>query len=128
MIRFEALILILLVSFTIALPTCNISYWINSKDTSCSVSPNGTYSALKYNGNCTLSPDNPKESSYKLIINVETKTVQNFTVYSGNTCGKSDQMLIAKTPLSLNSCGILYFVTTPTSFVEIGSLVFSCQD
>jgi len=128
MIRFGGLFLVLLVSFTISLPTCNISYWINSKNTSCSGSPNGTYSALKYNGNCTLSPNDPRATSYKLLINTETKTVQNFTVYHDKTCDKDDQVLFAETSLPLDSCGILYFMTTSTSFVEIGTLIFSCKD
>jgi len=129
MIRFGALILVLLVSFTISLPTyCNLSYWINSDNTSCSTSPNGTYSGLTYNGFCTLSPNDPGKTSYKLIIDIETQTVQNFTVYGDKNCAKVDNILIAKTPLSLNSCGLLYFITASTSFVQIGSLVFNCQD
>ncbi len=128
MIRFGVLILVLLASFTISLPTCNISYWVDLKNTTCSASPNGTYSALTYNGNCSLSPDDPSKTSYKLIINTDTKIVQNFTVYDGNACPKGDQILFAKTPLSLDSCGILYYMTTSSSFVEVGNLVFSCKD
>jgi hypothetical protein len=83
---------------------------------------------LNYNGNCTLTPDDPQEASYELLINTETKLVQNFTVYDSTTCGKTDTILIVKTPLALNSCAILYFQTTSTSFVEVGTLVFSCKE
>jgi hypothetical protein len=128
MIRFGALILVLLVSFTISLPTCNLSYWISSDNTTCSTSPNGTYSAMTYNGSCTLSPHDPEKTTYKLIIDVDTKTVQNFTVYDNKNCDKTNNILIAKTPLSLDSCGLLYFITDTPSFVQIGTLVFNCQD
>ncbi len=128
MIRFGILFLLLLVSLTISLPTCNISYWVHSKGTACSTRPNGTYTGLNYNGNCTLTPDDPQEASYELLINTETKLVQNFTVYDSITCGKADTILIVKTPLALNSCAILYFQTTSTSFVEVGTLVFSCKE
>lgn len=127
MIRFGVLIFILLVSLTISLPTCKITFWVNSKDSSCSAPPNGTYLGLNYNGNCTLSPVDPNRSSYKLIINTQTKSVQNFTVYQDTTCGKDDEILMGETPLPLDSCGLLYFMTTPTSSVGIGTLIFSCQ-
>jgi len=127
MIRFGFLILVLLVSLSYSLPTCNISYWVNSKNLNCTASPNGTYSALNYNGKCSLSPDDPKQTSYQLLIDVTTKTVQNFTVYYDKTCNKIDTKLITKAPLSLDTCGPLFFATSPTSFAEIGSLIFNCK-
>jgi hypothetical protein len=127
MIRFGILFLILLVSLTFSLPICNVSFWVNPEGTGCSAPPNGTYSGLNYNGNCTLTPDDPKEASYTLVINPSTKIVENFTVYDSLTCRKTDTILIIKNPLPLDSCAILYFQTTSTSFVEVGTLVFSCK-
>jgi hypothetical protein len=128
MIRFGTLCLVFLVSLTFSEPNCNVSFWVNSKGTDCSSPPNGTYTGLNYNGNCTATPDEPEEASYSLVINPQTKIVQNFTVYDDKRCGKADTILIVKTPLALNSCAILYFQTTSTSFVEVGTLVFSCKE
>lgn len=128
MVRLEVLLsFFLLISLTISLPTCKLTFWVNSKDTSCSASPNGTYTGLNYNGNCTLSPVDPKRSAYELIINTQTKTVQNFTVYQDITCKKGSEVLVGEIPLPLDSCGLLYFMATPTTSVDIGTLVFSCQ-
>ncbi|CAF2870100.1 unnamed protein product [Rotaria sp. Silwood2] len=127
MIRFGALILVLLVSCTVSLPICNVSYWVNLNPINCTTSPNGTYSALNYSGNCTLSPDYPNKTAYKLIIDQKTKAVQTFTVYNDKSCRKGDEILTTKTPLSLNTCGPLLFMTSSTSSVQIGSLVFNCK-
>lgn len=126
MIRFGVLILILLISFTVSLPNCSISYWVNSKSVTCSGSPNGTHHALNYTGNCTVSPDSSKASAYRLSIDPKTKIVHNFTVYSNNACHPGYEMLVTKTPLLLNTCGPLLFMTTSSSSVRIGSLIFSC--
>ena len=123
-----SLVFTLFISWTISAPTCNVSYWVNPDNATCSSSPNGTYSAMIYNGTCNPSPDDPQGNSYILSINLETKTVQNFIVYDGKTCGKGNEMVVAKPPLSLSTCGVLYFQTTSTSFVPIGSLVFNCQE
>ncbi|CAF1165649.1 unnamed protein product [Adineta steineri] len=128
MIRFTVFSIIFLISFTISLPTCNIFFWVNLSNFTCTGSPNGTYSAVTYNGQCMPSPDDPIRTSYRLIIDAERKTVHNFTYYIDGACDIVDELVTTKVPLSLDTCGPILIKSTPTSFVQIGGLMFSCKD
>lgn len=128
MLRIVVLFFSVFISWIITAPTCNVSYWVNPTNSTCSSSPNGTYSNMTFNGTCSPSPDDPHGNSYILSIDTEMKTVQNFTVYDGRDCGKGDEMVVAQIPFALNSCGILNFQVSSTSFVPIGGIVFNCQE
>ncbi|CAF2514042.1 unnamed protein product [Rotaria sp. Silwood2] len=128
MILIGFLIFSLIASLTFSLPTCNLSMWINTKDFTCSGSPNTTYSAMNYNGNCTMFPNDPDWTTYKLIIDVKTQTVQNFVTYNFKNCYKGNELFFAKTPLSLDVCVPLYLVVDPSSSIPMGGLVFTCKD
>ncbi|CAF4524314.1 unnamed protein product [Rotaria socialis] len=73
-------------SFNVSLPIFNIFHWVNLNPNKCTTSPNGTYVALNYNGNCTLSPDTLTTSSYKFVIEPETQTAKSFIVYNDRVC------------------------------------------
>lgn len=127
MLRYIVCLGLLAVSFVVSLPTCKISYWIGPKNVTCTAAPNGTYPSLVYNGSCTLSPDDPRRTSYRLSVDMKTKTVQNFTVFRDQTCSAVDELMLIKTPLQLNTCGPLFYVTAPTISVQVGSVFFSCR-
>ncbi len=128
MILIASLIVGLLTSLTFSLPTCNLSLWINSKDYSCSGSPNTTYTAVTYNGNCTMFLDDPEWTTYKLLIDVKARTVQNFMAYNFKSCYQGNELFSTKTPVSLDACSPLSLVISPGSNVTMGSLMFNCKD
>ena len=127
MSRFGVLIVFLVVSFTVSRPSCKISFWISPTNVTCTTAPNGTYSSMVHNGSCTLSPDDPRRTSYQLFIDLKTRTVRNFTVFRDKTCAHVDELMAIKEPLRLNTCGSFYYAATSTSFVKIGSVLFSCR-
>mgnify|MGYP006892775301 CR=1 FL=1 len=107
--------------------SCDVSFWVGSLNATCSSSPNETYSALNYNGTCTPTPDSPKSSYYSLIIDTQTKIVSNFTIYNGKVCESKFALFAAKTPVPLDTCAPLYFVSAPSTLTDIGSLIFTCK-
>ncbi|CAF1346078.1 unnamed protein product [Adineta steineri] len=127
MIRFAVFSIIFLISFTISLPTCDISFWVNLENFTCTGSPNGKFPKVTYNGQCMLSPDDPIKTSYRVIIDAERKIVHNFTCYIGETCD-GNGIITTKVPLSLDTCGPLIVTSTPSTVVQIGGLMFGCED
>jgi hypothetical protein len=128
MIVIISLVLSLLTSLICSLPTCNLSLWINPKDFTCSGSANTTYTAVTYNGNCTMFPNDPDWTTYKLLIDAETRTVHNFVAYNFKNCYPGSELFFTKTPVSLDICAPLSLVIGPGSNVTMGGLVFSCKD
>jgi hypothetical protein len=128
MILFGFVIFSVIASFTLSFSICDISYWISLNNITCSTSPNGTYSAVNYNGQCTPSSNDPSKTFYQLTINDKTKTVQNFTVYNDKLCQKANEIFFTKTPFLVNTCSPLFFINSPTSSVKVGNLIFSCKD
>ncbi|CAF1516894.1 unnamed protein product [Adineta steineri] len=122
------IILSLYITLTVTLPTCNLSLWINSKDFTCSGLPNSTYTALTYNGNCTMFPNDPDWTTYKLLVDVETKTVQSFMAYNFKNCYQGNELFFTKTPVALDICAPLSIVIGPGSKMTMGSLMFNCKD
>jgi hypothetical protein len=128
MILIGSLIFGLLASLTCALPTCNLSIWNSPGNFTCSGSPDTTYTALTYNGNCTMFPNDPDWTTYKLLIDVETKTIQNFVAYNFKNCYPGNELFFTKTPVSLNVCTPLSLVVSPGNNVTMGGLIFNCID
>jgi hypothetical protein len=128
MILIEFLIIGFLTSLAFSLPTCKLSLWINTKDFTCSGSPNTTYTSMTYNGNCTMFLNDPDWTTYKLRIDVETKTVQNFVAYNFKNCYPGNELYFTKTPVSLDLCSPLSLVVGPSVNVTMGGLVLSCRD
>ena len=72
---------LLFVALTIALLTCNVSYWVDSTNSSCSSSVNRTNSHFTVNDSYTLSPDDHRKNSCKLIIYVFNLSSQRSTKF-----------------------------------------------
>jgi hypothetical protein len=73
-------------------------------------------------------PNDPSWTTYKLTIDMETKTVQNFMSYNFKNCYSGNELFFARTPLALDTCAPLYLVIGPGNNVTLGSLVFSCTN
>lgn len=120
----QSLIFSLFISSIFSYPVCNLSIW---KDSACSESPDTVYPSLTFNGNCTMFPNDPSWTTYKLSIDIPTKTVQHFLAYNFKNCYNGNDLFFAKTPLSLDTCAPLFLVIGPGSNVTMGSSMFNCK-
>ncbi|CAF1605328.1 unnamed protein product [Didymodactylos carnosus] len=101
---------------------CNISFWINFIDFSClDSSPNVTYTNMNYNNECTLFEKSGDWSTYKLQVNLTSKTVLNFAAFDTKYCLREDEFLFNEecTPVKL---------ITGQGNVTAGSIIVNCSN
>jgi hypothetical protein len=73
-------------------------------------------------------PNDPEYTTYKLLIDVKARTIQNFMAYNFKHCYQGSELYFTKTPVSLDACSPLSLVISSDSNVTMGSLMFNCKD
>lgn len=113
---------------TLAVPTCKLSLWTNWKEVTCTGAPNTIYTALDYSGNCTMFPNDPDWTTYKLAIDVPSKTVRSFRAYNFKNCYPGNDLFFTQTPAPLDVCTPAYLYIGPSSNMTMGGSMFSCEE
>ncbi|CAF1006680.1 unnamed protein product [Didymodactylos carnosus] len=128
------IILIALTIFTLSSDSmsgsvkCNISFWINFVDFSClDSSANVTYTNMNYNNECTLFEKSGDWSTYKLQVNLTSKTVLNFTAFDTKYCLRENEFLFIEKSSKLTQCTPVKLITVQGN-VTAGSIIVNCSN